>query len=151
MAFPANTLTTELAFDVIRSNAIRVQNLAQALRDESAAGPTENIRYVGLQATISSAVANMDAVSGTPGLEQYIRDQINDQTVDLVAEFTAMRSAMLTLRTWIFNNIPNDGTPGEYNLLVYDVDGQEPTALVVTSAQTATFRTQADAMLATIG
>jgi len=67
-----------------------------------------------------------------------------------VSEYTAMRTEALALRDWIFTNIPRD--PGTGAVLISTVDeGGNEVPLVVTSGQSATFRAQADAFIATIG
>lgn len=142
MAFPASTITQQQAWDGIRQRAIRMKDQAQSLSDASGAGATELGRYVGLQRNLDQTVDWWNTASGTPGLQAYARDQISDQTLDLVGEFTAMRDAALTLRDWIFNNLP------AYTIGV-DAEGNtsEPT---VTPAQTSGFRTAVATFTATI-
>lgn len=79
---------------------------------------------------IDGVITEWDVYASTPGLAQYAKDQLNDQTYDIVAEYNAMRTAAIALRDWLDANIP-----------------AEPS---YTPAQTAGFRTAADAFLATI-
>ena len=150
MAFPASTVSAEQAWDTIRRGAVRLSGTVTALRNASAAGDTEVPRYVQLHRLLVETIDEWDAVSSTPGLQAYARDQIDNQALDLAAEFTAMRNAAIALRDWIFTNLPTDSVTGA--VAQYIVDAQSAvTSVTVSTAQTATFRTNADALLTTIG
>ena len=149
MAFPASTVTKQIAWERITKRAVSVRGLAQRLRNQSAAGATERQEYLNLQKQLDLAVVEWDSASGTPGLQAYARDQIDDPTLNLVAEYQAMRAATITLRDWIFTNIPRDAGSGA--VLTHTVDqAGDRIALTVSTAATQTFRDAADVFLVTI-
>jgi len=150
MAFPASAVTKAEAWDDIRHAANRIKGVTQNLRNASAAGATGRTSYVSLQKRLDDTVERWNVLAATPQLQAYARDQIEDPTLDLAAEYVAMRDAATALRDWIFANIPTDAATGAVLLRVIDATG-ESVELTFTSAQASGFRTQADAFLATIG
>lgn len=149
MAFPASTVTAEQAWNGIRDRAVRLKSQVQTIRDSSAAGDTGRTSYIGLQRSLDRAVSTWNAFASVPGLQAYARDQIDDATLDLAAEFVAMRDAAIALRNWIFANMPRDAGTGAVLLHTVGQDGAQ-IELTVTAAQTAGFRSAADVFLLTI-
>lgn len=148
MAFPASQQRLADALAVISSGALALKNQVQRLRDDSAAGDTNRDRYVGLMRAITDNTTRWQQAAGVGGLAEYAQDQYDNVSLDVAAEYLAMRTAALALRDWIFANIPMSGqTPLTYNLLS---DGTQ-VPLTFTSAQTAGFRTEADAFIGTVG
>lgn len=146
MSFPATSLTLQTAWDNFRREALKVKNLVQSLRDQSAAGDTQRTRYVTLRIEMNDALAQwVFILANTTGLEAYARDQEENQAIDLSAEYIAMRDAVTVLRDWIDNNIPTANPSGA--VLERLPDG---TKLTLTTVQTADFRTEADLVLAAI-
>ena len=50
----------------------------------------------------------MNAWSTTPGLAQYARDQVNDQTYDVIAEYVILRDAIISCRDNLMGFFPKD-------------------------------------------
>lgn len=150
MSYPASNQTLADALAGINRTALSAKAQAQALSTASAAGPVSRISVLELQRVIASAIAKLDTLSGTPGLAQYARDQFANQSLDVVAEFTTMRAAMVSLRNWINTNFPRD--PGTQAVLThtYDVDGV-PTLLTFSTVQLDALRTQIATFAATVG
>ncbi len=148
MALPASQQTLVDALESVRRAANTLKQKVQSLRDTSASGATNRVDYTNLQMQISRAIGEWDQAAAVGGLAQYARDQYADPTLDIVAEYNAMKAAAESLRLWIFNNIPKQGS----SPLLYDLslDGTL-TNLTVSSAGAAGFRTEADAFLVTIG
>lgn len=146
MAFPASTITLDKAWSDFRRAALRAKHLTQNLRDESAAGVTTRERYYNLRQNLNDSLNEWAALlASTTGLQAYARDQLEDQALDLSAEYVAMRDAVTSLRDWIDANIPTDAGSGA--VLLREPDG---TLLTFTTAQTSGFRTQADAVILAI-
>jgi hypothetical protein len=143
MPFPATKLPS-VALDDIQKIAVRLRTQVKSLRDASALADTNRAGYVELQRLITNAIVQWDAVTGTPGLSQYAKDQFNDQTLDIVVEYQVMRAAAVTLRDWIYNNIPTQGTAVLLQSL--GADGTL-TSLTFTVAQTVQFRIEADTLI----
>lgn len=150
MPYPASQTVAKNALDSVTVVALRLKGLAQTLRTQSAAGSTPRRSYIALQRQIQIGLDQWAVAAAVPGLAQYAKDQYADQNLDIVAEYQAMRSAAEALRDWIFSAIPTDAGSGAALLEVYD-QGGNPTDIMVTTGQSAGFRTAADTFLATIG
>lgn len=150
MAFPSSTTKDSLAsvWSGVQARASQVRIHAQELRNASAAGPVSGKNVVDFATLLADAVVMLDRAAAVPGIAQYARDQIGDQVLDVVAEFTAMRAVIIATRDWIMANFPKDGS-GYLLLMSFTADGRY-TFRTLTTAQTAGLRTQLDALIATI-
>jgi hypothetical protein len=120
------------------------------VRDASAAGP------LGLQVVqqyvdnLATSKEQLDRWTAVPNLLQYVRDQINSPTYDLVADYNAMKTQITATTSWIATNFPNDGSANKYLLYVSLGPTGHPIYRTLTTAQLAGLRTQLDALIATI-
>lgn len=150
MSFPASQDTLAGALSDASSVANRLKFLAQQLRDASAAGATGRAAYLNLQARLSEGITRWATLAAVPGLAAYAQAQYGNASLDIAAEFTAMRNAAITLRDWIHTNFPKDAGSGAALVYTYTQQGV-PSELTFSIGQTAGFRTQADAFAATVG
>ena len=147
MSYPASTLTLARALASIDGHANKMKTRADNLRAASAAGDTQRRLYVDVLHQIATVLDAWDAAIAVPGLVAYARAEKNNQTLDVVAEFNAMRAALIALRDEVFGSLPvNGGGVVEYAVTV---DGDR-VPLVFTPAQTANFRTAAAAFIASV-
>ena len=152
MAFPSsqgskpNTLSQ--ALENISAAAGSVKSAAQQIKAASLSGPigaNNVITYVGDLADWRDRISTLAA---TPGLAAYAQAQYNDGTLDIVAAFNAMLTQIDATRSWVVTNFPKDGSG---NLLEKKFDANGRVSLNTFSTATlATFRTQLDALIATI-
>jgi len=149
MAFPASQGTLASSLQEASNIAVRLKGLAQQVRTASAAGDTGRSIYLTLQARLAEGAARWAQIGAVPGIAAYAQEQYGNGSLDVVAEFTTMRNAVLALRDWIFNNFPKDGGSSAALVFVYNVDGV-PSELTFTSVQTIQFRVEADAFIATV-
>lgn len=150
MAYPASHELLDRALQRSNNLALNLQDDATRLRDESALGDTQRVRYVDLMVHLKAAVVYWNQVKALPGIAAFASDVFGDPTLDVAAEFTAMVSAADALAAWLYNNVPKDvGTDAQLERAV-QTDGSI-VYLTFTSVQTAGFRTQVDAFVATIG
>lgn len=152
MAFPTDVGSKrddlERAWEGVRNAAGAIKSAAQAVRTRSAAGPIEAREVVTLADQLANANDRLARYTVVPGLLAYVREQINDPTIDIVAEYNAMLAQINAVRTWVINNFPKDAS----NYLLYHTFGADGRIVqrTLTSAQTAGLRTQLDALLATL-
>jgi hypothetical protein len=150
MAFPSSTSHDDLdrAWDAIKNAVVTIKVLSTALLAECAAGPVRGDRILGYAATIANCRDDLVRYTAVNGIEAYVRSQINNPTLNLVAEYTAMLTQITATRAWIISNFPHDAS----NYLLYQtLDGAGRIVVRTFSpAETATFRTQLTALLATI-
>lgn len=150
MAFPSSAGQDDLdtAWTAIRASAGRVKVESQRLSAQSVAGDIEAqvvVRYADALASCNDQFARYTVV---PGLVAYVRAQINDDTLDIVAEYNTMLTQINAVRNWIIANFPKDAN----GFLLYHTFGATGRIVqrTLTPAQTAGLRTQLDALIATI-
>lgn len=148
MAWPTST-TQELALSKVDAAASSLKNRAIAIRNASLAGDISRLTPLVFVRDLTAAINVFNEASSVPGIVQYARDQKGNQGIDVVAEFSAMVNAATACKDWVNANIP---TGAQGAVLLQTHDGQGNLAdMVFTSAQLAVFRTQLDALIATIG
>lgn len=74
------------------------------------------LQVIKLQEALGKLYANLDAKKSIPGLAQFAKDQRNDQTYDIVAEFNAMLAAVNAVLVNIRTTLPADGN--DYKLIL---------------------------------
>lgn len=146
MPYPAIELPSE-ALPIMNRAARSLRAAVKKLRDASEAGDTERLEYVHLMQQITNAMSVWDAHKDVQGLAKYAKDQNDDVQLDVVAEYANMRSLAVALRAWVDANLPKSG---DFVLLQTLSTTGNLTSGVFTSAQTAVFRTEADALIAAI-
>ena len=147
MPFPASQELLFEGLQTARSIALTTKQEAENLKANSLLGPVARDELIRLMRLCDNAVVRWTAVAALPGIGQYAKDQLDDQTIDLAAEFLAMRTQAAALRDWIFNNFPKTGA----GWLVYTYTaGGEETDLTFSTVQLADFRTEVDLFTATI-
>lgn len=99
---------------------------------------------------LNASITVLNDAAAIPGVEQYARDQFDNPSFDIAAEFTAMVNAITTLRDWIFANFPKDTGSGAWLAQSFNNAGVA-TELPFTTADLVDYRTNADAVIATIG
>lgn len=151
MAFPSSGGTRKSlarAYLSAINQAAGVKTQAQELKNDSVAGSISAKRVVDFATYLADAEDLFDQVSAVPGIGQYARDQINDQTLDVATEFEDMINEIVATRDWITTNFPQDGS-GYLLMLQFDLNGRY-TIRMLSTAATAGLRTQLDLLIATI-
>jgi len=129
--------------------ALQVDRQIATLRNMAASGPVDRYRFIDAMKLLNNAISTWTAASNVTGIVQYAQDQLNDPTLDVAAEFTAMVSAAEDLQDWIFTAFPT-GAGGAILSQSMNSSGVL-TSLTFTQAQLTGFVTEADTLLATIG
>lgn len=94
------------AYNRAQNEALRVKSFATSANNALAAGAVSANAVIQIMSSMKSSIEVWDTVSALPGLVQYARDQEDDQTYDVVAEFLAMKAAAEAVRDWVINNFP---------------------------------------------
>jgi len=150
MTFPASQQRLASALDQIAIGANRIKHAAQSIRDDSSSGPITRMRAVSLQRQLWDTINRWDQAASVPGLAQYAQDQYANSGLDIASEYSAMRAAAVALRDWIHANMPTDSESGAVLLQSLNADGSL-SELTFSTSETAGLRTNADALIATIG
>lgn len=149
MAFPSATgtqaETLESAWSGARSTATKVKQNAQAIRAASLAGPVLAQQLLDYLAHLATMRERLAVCAAVPGIAAYAQGQIPG--LNAANEFSALQSAIVAVRDWMVANFPKDGL---YLLArQFDADGRTTDRSFGTAAL-AGFRTQLDALIATI-
>lgn len=144
MAFPSdNTLDLATAWAGIRAAAGRMKAQAQTLH--GAASVTRR-QALDCANALADYLATFTTYTAVEGLAAYAQEQ-TDSAVDIVAEYQAMRTALIAVQDWLVANFPN--TTGE--LRVYTFDGNKRFADInLTAGQLSAFKTQLASLIATV-
>lgn len=147
MAFPASgKITLRKAWDGVTNSAAIIK---QTANDMVAAAAITRKKVLDYQNSLADNLAILDSYSATPGLAAYAQNELNDATINIVAEYTAMRTQIVATQDWIVANFPKDAAD---NLAVYsfDVINKRYTDVILTAGQLAAFKTQLGLLIATI-
>lgn len=134
------------------SEAKRLANttvtFAIEVRAAMAASPVSANRVVQVHRSFQRAIDRWNTIKGIPGIEQYAKDQEDDQTYDVTGEFNAMITAAEAVRDQVETDIPADGS-GFLLLKQFDV-GHDLTTRDFSPAQTSTLRTTLASFIAAV-
>lgn len=147
MTFRASTQIKADALTEIKQGAIRAQALAQQHSNAMLAGNVSAQTVLNLVQQCKTLIDRWGVLVAIQGLAAYAADQENDINYDVVAEFTAMRNALIAVRDRIVADLPT--ATGKLAVYTLAADG----ALVpdtFTPAQTANLRTALNNFVATI-
>ena len=148
MAFPASVIITSDAFDFIRRQAVATKQYLQAQRALMVAQSVDSLVPIAVIQHFGQAIALLDVQAAAPGLAAYAQQQVNNPSLDIVAEYNAMRSAMVAARDNLIGMFPKDGS----GFLLYqtlNADGSI-SRRIFTAAQVAPAVTLMDNVIATI-
>lgn len=154
MPFPASAPLLADELSKARNEGLRIRNLSIAVRAASLAPgtppvPISRFELVAYMAQLTRAIGIWNAARSTPNIAAYAQTQLGSPGLDVAAEFTSMLNTATALRDWIFANFPKDVASGAWLIYSYDSAGVQ-TSLTFSSAELAQFRTNVDALLATI-
>jgi hypothetical protein len=108
MAFNATPEVAETAYDKIRAQARASKQYLTNQRAVMVQATTSAVVPLAVIQHFAQVIPLINAWASTPGLAQYARDQQNDPAYDIVAEFQAMRNAMVSARDNLVAGFPKD-------------------------------------------
>lgn len=124
---------------------VRAQAMSLSLQIQGAVAASYILKYL---SDLRGLYLHMQDLAAVPGVEQYARDEFDNQTYDIGAQFSAMSAQMVATARWIAANFPKD--PNGYLLAqIIDVNGAT-TDRVLSPSDLAGLRAILDALVATI-
>ena len=149
MAFPSTAATVSLANAWNRAMDVAgyVKTQADTLRTRSLAGDVGSSSILGYLVTLAEARVELVAIAALPGIGAYAQEQVNNPSLNVAAEFATMIAAMDACRDWVIANFPQSGG---FLLAVSFNGGGRTVDRQFSTASLAGFRTQLDALIATI-
>lgn len=115
MVFKATTATLEQALTRIELSAADVKAASVGLAAKLSA-PVSYWVLAEYLATLKGSKELMESLKDTPGLAQYAKDQRNDQTYEIVAEYVAMIAAIDAAGDWLAAGFNSVATLVGYNV-----------------------------------
>jgi len=151
MTLLASALSVQRSYENALSTAIALRDRVTTVRDASVSAATPRVTVLGVQQSLGAAIGIWTAAAAVPGITQYARDQVDNQTYDVVAEINSVIAAATSFRDWINTNMVRNTASQTSAVLLQSADiNGVTTQLTFTSLQLADFRTEATAFLATI-
>ena len=132
MAFKASNVIPTRAYENAKAEALRIKlyftGVANSLSSDVDADQILRVAQVS-----SNHLSRLNEISSTPGIVAYAQAQEGDENYDVAAEFVTLVNAVTTVRNWIINALPDNGT----YLLIHEVNQDGTlTARTFTPAQT---------------
>lgn len=144
MAFPGSGSTAlATTWENLQGQAGRVKDRSLSLQSQANISRRQVLEH---QNYLLDARASMEVFTAAPGLLAYARNEVNNPSLDLVAEYTTMRNAIDAVTAWGVANFPN--TAGE--LLVYTFVSSRATDINLTAPQLSAYKTQLNNLIVTI-
>lgn len=108
MAFNATVNALDTVLTRIRRQAADSKTYLQSQRAAMVQPVVSSLVPLAVIQHFAVVIPFFDALAATPGIAQYAKDQLSDQTYDIVAEYTTMRNAMVSARDSLMNLCPKD-------------------------------------------
>jgi hypothetical protein len=107
-----NTTSFQESQDRIIELTTQLRSMVKATRDQSVVGVVGQAKLRHIKRRIDEVIVEWDAIvaSGGAGLVQYVKDQNQNQTINLGAEYNATKNAAQAVANWIDANIPAEAT-----------------------------------------
>jgi len=146
---PISKTAGERLWGQLSRSVEKTADAVQALRDASAAAPTERTLYVELQKELTRGIDRLARFSTADlaSIQAYVVANL-DATADIEVDVPAFSQGMIDLRQWIYDNMPRHNGFTLYHK--HDVAGTETTE-TFSVANSGPFRTEADTLLALVG
>jgi len=148
MAFPASAGDQATALQRAIGVASRLKTRTTNVNNQMAAGDTSAEVALAIRDDLINADSVFADVAAVSGIAQYAKDQFNDQGYDVVADFSAMRTAIAAAITAIETAFPASGGFILKESLVANTSGTS--IRTFTPTQTAGIRTTLAAVISSI-
>lgn len=140
MTWPASTYALQTLLDSVDGHAVNLKAAGERISTDSAANGTDRDTLLRFAQLLSGGIAKWTFVATVPEMVDFARNAKRDQTINVAADFIAMKDSAVSLRDWIVENVPSPtiGTDGYYQNQSFTV------------GQTAQLRTRIATFTATI-
>lgn len=115
MPFPATNgdsfpMTLDVAWSAARNTAAQIQTQCANLNAQISSGSVSAQTVINVLSTFVGLNAQLSTYSAVPGLSAYAQAQVNNPSLDVVAAFASMQSALIAVGAWIIGNFPIDSS-----------------------------------------
>lgn len=148
MPFPGTSLNSlQSKWDTIKQTSGSIKDRSSLLNGLASITRAAVLNYAVFLADALQTLDAKTANANTNGLLEYARSQENNPTLDLAGLYSTMRTQIVATQDWIVTNFPN--TTGELRVYTFDVN-KRYVDIVLTAPQLSSFKTQLQALIATI-
>ncbi len=154
MSYPASTKTLQKWVQEVDEKAALLKSVAQQQHSLSDAGQLNMDAVRRFFDLLVSVNVFFISAGNVTGIAAYVTSEKQNQVADPVAEFTAMRSAIVSTLDWLRTNVPGGDFGGTNYKLGFTFPAgnvNQCAPLNFTAGQTSVYRTQLTALIATIG
>jgi hypothetical protein len=144
MAWP--NVKLDATYRAIEDAMAGIKRLAQDVRTE-ATGNLPAPRIITLYTSLNEWKATINAAAAVAGIVTYIRDQKNDQALNVAGEAGTVVTAIDGVLGWVSANFPRDA---DGYMLYQKFSGNTTVDRTFAPATTATLRTLLDTLIGTI-
>jgi hypothetical protein len=150
MPFIISTQTLSRAWEQAQEIARNMRTAALNQKNTTLAGPVAGSFVLNFERELRSYRDRLDAIAALPGIGAYVSGLTDTPAgYTVTTEFNAMRAQVQATIDWTRNNFPRDSTNTFLAERSWAAEGL--TERTFTTAQLAGYRTQLDALLATLG
>lgn len=153
MAYPASTKTLQRWLQEVDSRAESLKQRASAQKASSSANSLTILDVRTFCDFLIETNVLFTEAEAVPGIAAYLNTEKQGTVADPVAEFVAMRNAVVATLNWLRTNVPQGSFGGTDYKLGFNFPASntvKTTPLTFTAAQTAGYRTVLDSLIATV-
>lgn len=144
MAYPTDSAA--LALSEIDSTLTSIRSRANSANAKLAAGNMSSEYVLNIHTDLQRTWQRLETLKSTPGIVAYAKDVKGNDTLDVVAEFSAVQAALVDARDWIETNWPkSDGWLQHVQFVSNEISNQ-----TFSPAATEGLRAKLTALIATI-
>ena len=133
MTFLASNIITSKGYDKAKLEALSIKGYAQDVQNLLLANIDSSV-IINIVSVLSQKKAKLETYKNITGILQYSKDQEEDQTYDIAAEYTALVARIDDVINWVKASYPAD-TNGYLLVRKWTLDGTSTREF--TPAQTA--------------
>jgi hypothetical protein len=113
MAFPSSSGTVQQslseAWHLAREYAGTIKQQATNIRNVAVSGNIASGTILQFSRQLANVKAEFQRIAAIPGIGAYAQAQVDNENLDISAEFTAMVNAITSTIAWVTANFPKDG------------------------------------------
>jgi len=150
MAFPSNSkFSLSYRWEAVKNVAGTLKNKCNAIAIAGTLSRKQVLDFGNYLADCVLSFDNLTANAVADGLVAYAQQQENDPGLDVVANYSAMRSAIVSAQDWLVANFPRDAANNLVVFANFDANKRYSDIALTTQERTA-FQSQVSSIAATI-
>lgn len=149
MTFKASNKELSVAYHLLKEKILNIQQVADQAANRMT-GTVTGDEILSLGVSLERLDSQVTALQQTSGIAKYAKDQENDQTYDVVAEYQAVQTALDAVQNEIRTTFPVDGNGYLLNRKFNSANSIQTTSRNFAPAATTDIKTLCETLSATI-